>query len=179
MKALPIAILTGAFIATGAFGVARNGNTATPVDWSSTQRVEIRMIEYEFVPNQLRFRRGLPYQLHLVNVGKEGHDFTAPDFFTSVQVKNTGALNESKTSVFLQPEQDNRHLFYCTERRIVRSKVHRSRLGWNDGHNRYRLRLSRSSRKGWQGGLHAARAVTSNFDPGRLGCAKRKNSCVT
>ena len=105
MKALPIAILTGAFIATGAFGVARNGNTATPVDWSSTQRVEIRMIEYEFVPNQLRFRRGLPYQLHLVNAGKEGHDFTAPDFFTSVQVRNTDALNESKTSVFLRPEQ--------------------------------------------------------------------------
>lgn len=105
MKALPIAILTGAFIATGALVVARHGNTATPVDWSSSQRVEIRMIEYEFVPNQLRFRRGLPYQLHLVNAGKEGHDFTAPDFFTSVQVKNASALNESKTSVFLQPEQ--------------------------------------------------------------------------
>jgi hypothetical protein len=51
MKALPIAILTGALIATGTFVVARHGNTATPVDWSSAQRVEIRMIEYEFVPN--------------------------------------------------------------------------------------------------------------------------------
>ena len=105
MKALPIAILTGALIATGAFVVTRHGSTATPVDWSSAQRVEIRMIEYEFVPSQLRFRRGLPYQLHLVNAGKEGHDFTAPDFFTSVQVKNTDALNESETSVFLRPEQ--------------------------------------------------------------------------
>ena len=105
MKASPIAILTGALIAAGAFVVARYGNTAVPVDWSSAQHVEIRMIEYEFVPNQLRFRRGLPYQLHLVNAGKEGHDFTAPDFFTSVQVKNADALNESKTSVFLQPDQ--------------------------------------------------------------------------
>ena len=105
MKALPIAILTGALIATGAFVVARHGNTATPVDWSSAQRVEIRMIEYEFVPNQLRFRGGLPYQLHLVNAGKEGHDFTAPDFFTSVQVKNNDALNEGGNSVFLHPGQ--------------------------------------------------------------------------
>jgi len=63
------------------------------------------MIEYEIVPRELRFRRGVPYRLHLVNAGKEGHDFTAPDFFTSVQVKNTDALNRSGTSVFLQPEQ--------------------------------------------------------------------------
>jgi uncharacterized cupredoxin-like copper-binding protein len=105
MKALPIAALTSTFIATGAFVVARPGNTATPVDWASAQRVEIRMTEYEFVPNQLRFRRDQPYQLHLVNAGKEGHDFTAPDFFRSVQVKNTDALNASGTSVFLQPGQ--------------------------------------------------------------------------
>lgn len=105
MKALPIAALTGALIATGAFVVASHVNTATSVDWSSAPRVEIRMIEYEFVPNQLRFRRDQPYQLHLVNAGKEGHDLTARDFFTSAQVKNTDALNASGTSVFLQPGQ--------------------------------------------------------------------------
>ena len=105
MRALLIAALTGVLVAMGAYVVARIGNSAKPVDWSSAQRVEIRMIEYEIVPNQLRFRRGLPYQLHLVNAGNEGHDFTAPDFFTSVQVKNADALNESGTSVFLQPEQ--------------------------------------------------------------------------
>jgi uncharacterized cupredoxin-like copper-binding protein len=105
MKAWPIAVLTGALIATGVFVVARHANTAAPVDWSSAQGVEIRMIEYEIVPNQLRFRRAVPYRLHLVNAGKEGHDFTAPDFFTSVQVKNGGALNEGGTSVFLHPGQ--------------------------------------------------------------------------
>jgi len=63
------------------------------------------MIEYELVPRELRFRRGIPYRLHVVNAGKEGHDFTAPDFFISVQLKNTDALNESGASVFLQPGQ--------------------------------------------------------------------------
>jgi uncharacterized cupredoxin-like copper-binding protein len=56
-------------------------------------------------PRELRFRRGIPYRLHLVNAGKEGHDFSTPDFFTSVQLKNTDALNESGASVFLQPGQ--------------------------------------------------------------------------
>jgi uncharacterized cupredoxin-like copper-binding protein len=106
MKSPPLAILTAAFIAIAAFVAARHGNAAAAVDWSNARRVEIRMIEYEIVPNQLRFRRGLPYRLHLVNAGKEGHDFTAPDFFTAVQVRNAGALNESGKSVFLQPGQE-------------------------------------------------------------------------
>jgi len=105
MKALPVAALVSALIATGAFVGPRHRNSVTPVDWSSAQRVEIRMIEYEFVPNQLRFRRGQPYQLHLVNSGKEGHDFAAPDFFTSVQLRDTGAPNTIGTPVFVQPGQ--------------------------------------------------------------------------
>ena len=64
------------------------------------------MVEYEIVPGEFRFRRGLPYRLHLVNAGKEGHDFTAPDFFAAVEVRNPGALSESGGSVFLQPGQE-------------------------------------------------------------------------
>jgi uncharacterized cupredoxin-like copper-binding protein len=104
MRASSLAILTGALVAAAAF-VAVRGNAAAPVDWSSAQRVEIRMIEYEFVPDRLRLRRGEPYQLHLVNAGKEGHDFTAPDFFASVEVENIAALSASGSSVFLQPGQ--------------------------------------------------------------------------
>jgi uncharacterized cupredoxin-like copper-binding protein len=114
MKALSIAAWIGMLIAPGAIAVARHGNAATPIDWSRAERVEIRMIEYEFVPNQLRFRRGVPYQLHLVNAGKEGHDFTAPDFFTSVEVKNIDALNGSRTSVFLNPGQTSDIYFIAT-----------------------------------------------------------------
>ena len=103
MRKSPIAILTGALIAAAAFVAVCRGNAAAPVDWSSAHRVEIRMIEYEFAPKELRLRRGEPYQLHLVNAGNEGHDFTAPDFLTSVEVKNIDALDASGTSVFLQP----------------------------------------------------------------------------
>ena len=64
------------------------------------------MIEYEIVPSEFRLLRDLPYRLHLVNAGKEGHDFTAPDFFAAVEIHNAGALNESGSSVFLQPGQE-------------------------------------------------------------------------
>ena len=64
------------------------------------------MIEYEIVPSEFRLLRDLPYRLHLVNAGKEGHDFTAPDFFAAVEVHNAGALNENGSSVFLQPGQE-------------------------------------------------------------------------
>jgi|ERR1700730_4072477 uncharacterized cupredoxin-like copper-binding protein len=105
MKPLSIAIWSGVFIAIATFIVTRAGNTATSVDWSHAERVEMRMVEYNFIPKELRFRRGVPYQLHLLNAGAEGHDFTAPDFFSSVEVRNIEALNENKTSVFVEPGQ--------------------------------------------------------------------------
>ena len=105
MNALPIAALTGALVVTGALMVAGYGNAAAPVDWSRAQRVDVRLVEYEFVPSELRFHRGVPYQLHLVNAGNEGHDFTAGDFFASVEVKSVDALSEDRTSIFLNPGQ--------------------------------------------------------------------------
>ena len=103
MKGLPIAALTSA--AGAAYMIASFGTVAAPPDWSHPQRVEVRLVEYEFVPNELRFQRDVPYQLHLVNAGREGHDFTAGDFFKSVDVRNVDALSEDKASIFLNPGQ--------------------------------------------------------------------------
>ena len=103
MKALPIVVLAGALAAAGALVVARHGRAASPVDWSRAQPVELRMVEYEFIPQSLRLRSGLPYRLHLVNAGKEGHDFTAADFFAAAEVKNRDVLNERGTSIYLHP----------------------------------------------------------------------------
>lgn len=100
-KARSIAASTGALIAAVVLAAGRPSDAA-PVDWSSAQRVEVRMVEYAFVPNTLRLRHGVPYQLHLVNAGKEGHDFTAADFFAAVHVRNPEALNDGK-SIYLRP----------------------------------------------------------------------------
>lgn len=41
--------------------------------------------------------------LHLINAGKEGHDFTAPDFFNAVDVRNPEALGAGKNSIYVKP----------------------------------------------------------------------------
>jgi uncharacterized cupredoxin-like copper-binding protein len=102
MKARAIATLTGAAIASAALLSARQGDAAAAVDWSAAQRIEVTMSEYEFIPNILRLRHAVPYRLHLVNAGKEGHEFTAQDFFAAAEVRDRAALNNGK-SIYLRP----------------------------------------------------------------------------
>jgi plastocyanin len=104
MKPPPTSTFFSALVLIGLVAIAQ-ADTASSIDWSKAQTVEVRMIEYQFIPDQLTLRHGQPYRLHLVNAGKEGHDFTAPEFFQSAIVQVTGAFNDSRSSVFLQPQQ--------------------------------------------------------------------------
>jgi plastocyanin len=100
VSAVRVACLAGALLLWAS--VASGDNAFAPADWSRAERVDVRMLEYEFVPDQLRFRTGIPYQLHLVNAGKEGHDFTAPDFFNAVEVRNPDVLGAGKSSIYVK-----------------------------------------------------------------------------
>jgi uncharacterized cupredoxin-like copper-binding protein len=104
MKPPPTSTFFSALVLTGLVAIAP-ADTVSSIDWSKAQTVELRMIEYQFIPDQLTLRHGQPYRLHLVNAGKEGHDFTAPEFFQSAIVQDTGAFNDNRSSVFLQPQQ--------------------------------------------------------------------------
>jgi plastocyanin len=104
MKPPPTSTFFSALVLIGLVAIAQ-ADTASSIDWSKAQTVELRMIEYQFIPDQLTLRHGQPYRLHVVNAGKEGHDFTAPEFFQSAIVQDTGAFNDSRSSVFLQPQQ--------------------------------------------------------------------------
>lgn len=76
---------------------------ARAVDWGQAQPVTVVTSEYRFTPNQLTFRRGVPYRLHLENHGKEMHEFTAPDFIKSLRIRNPKVLNADHTEVGIQP----------------------------------------------------------------------------
>jgi plastocyanin len=108
-----MAALAGALSAADFLLSARDNATAAPVDWSRAQRVDVKMVEYEFVPDHLRFHRGVAYQLTLINAGREGHDFTAPDFLAAVHVRNPEALNATGTSVFLHPGEEI-HIYFIS-----------------------------------------------------------------
>ena len=47
--------------------------------------VEIRLSSFDFAPSQIRLRAGEPVTLHLVNTGRGGHNFSAPQFFAAAR----------------------------------------------------------------------------------------------
>src|SRR6266576_810339 len=49
-------------------------------------RVDVTMIDYRFLPEQVAFEHGVHYRLHLENHGKETHEFTAPVFFAAAKL---------------------------------------------------------------------------------------------
>jgi uncharacterized cupredoxin-like copper-binding protein len=77
--------------------------SASGVDWSQAQPINVLMADDRFVPDRLTFRHGVPYQLHLENHGKELHEFTAPAFFADAVVRDPGALANGGEDVVLRP----------------------------------------------------------------------------
>ena len=79
------------------------GAAAPAVDWSSPRRVDVTMNEYHFVPDHLTFQHSTVYRLHLVNEGKELHEFTAPAFFAMATVRNPKLLVNGGQEVSVPP----------------------------------------------------------------------------
>jgi uncharacterized cupredoxin-like copper-binding protein len=72
-------------------------------DWSQATTVNVVTTEYKFVPATLSVEQGRPYHLHLENHGNEQHEFTAPEFFKTLKMRDTTALNADKTEIELPP----------------------------------------------------------------------------
>jgi len=75
------------------------------VDWTAAQVVRVELVDERFVPDKLTFRAGVAYRLHLENTGTEMHEFTAPEFFRSVTLRNPEVLDVPLREVSLQPNQ--------------------------------------------------------------------------
>jgi uncharacterized cupredoxin-like copper-binding protein len=78
---------------------------AHAADWSKAKAVNVTMVEYAFKPADLTFKRGVAYRLHLESKGKETHEFTAPDFFKAIAMRDTKPLNADQTEIVVQPGQ--------------------------------------------------------------------------
>jgi uncharacterized cupredoxin-like copper-binding protein len=79
--------------------------TPTEVDWANAQIVTVTMVNYEFIPDRLGFRRGMPYRLHLENRGSAIHDFSAPEFFKTIKLKNPEVLGPYATRIVVRPNE--------------------------------------------------------------------------
>jgi len=76
---------------------------AFAADWSKAQKFTVAMVEYAFKPASLTFHQGVAYRLHLDNQGKETHEFTAPEFFKAIEMRDAKALNADHTEIVVQP----------------------------------------------------------------------------
>ncbi|HTW51108.1 MAG TPA: cupredoxin domain-containing protein [Stellaceae bacterium] len=76
---------------------------ARAADWSKAQKITVATVEYAFRPADLTFHAGKPYRLHLENKGKETHEFTAPDFFKTLDMRNPDMTGPDRQEIVLQP----------------------------------------------------------------------------
>lgn len=57
--------------------------TATAQEAGRARTVEVQLSSFDFAPSRIRLRAGEPIVLHLVNTGRGGHNFAAPQFFAA------------------------------------------------------------------------------------------------
>jgi uncharacterized cupredoxin-like copper-binding protein len=107
MRILQLAFL--AVLATVPFG------NAGATDWTQAQKVAVVTTEYKFTPSSLSFHQGVAYRLRIDNKGKETHEFTAPDFFKAIEMRDTKPLNPDKTEIVVQPGQHKNLYFVATQ----------------------------------------------------------------
>ena len=88
---------------------------ARAVDWSKARKVTVVTVEYAFKPASLTFHRGIPYRLHLDNRGKETHEFTAPDFFKTIEIRDPKVVNGDHTEIVIQPGQHKDFYFVAKQ----------------------------------------------------------------
>ncbi len=79
--------------------------TPREADWANAETVAVTMVNYEFIPDRLSFRRGVPYRLHLENHGSAIHDFSAPEFFKAIELKNPEVLGRYATRIVVRPNE--------------------------------------------------------------------------
>ena len=76
---------------------------ALAADPAQPQEVTVTTVDYRFIPKTLRFQHGVPYRLRIVNHGQEQHEFTAPDFFKTIDIPDPGVLNADKSEIEIPP----------------------------------------------------------------------------
>jgi len=87
---------------------------APDADWANAITVAVTMVNYEFVPDRLSFRRCVPYRLHLENHGSEIHDFSRTGVLQAVELKNPEVLGPYATRIVVRPHEAKDMYFIAT-----------------------------------------------------------------
>jgi uncharacterized cupredoxin-like copper-binding protein len=104
------------FAVLGGVGVLLSSGAAAATDWSQALAMTVVTQDYRFKPRHLQLHVNVPYRVHLVNSGKETHEFNAAKLFKRAELGNPEVLNVDKTEVLLQPGEQKDLLLMPTKR---------------------------------------------------------------
>ena len=104
--AAQISLLT--FIITFVACCANAQSPDASIDWTKADVVTVTMADYTFSPRRITFRGSVPTRLRLVNIGTELHDFTAADFFKTVDLRDPRVIGSSGISITVEPHEEGR-----------------------------------------------------------------------
>lgn len=74
-----------------------------PAMWAHPTPLTVVMVDNRFEPDHVQFRAGQAYALHLLNRGRDMHEFTAPGFLKSALVKDPAKLANGGKDIVVQP----------------------------------------------------------------------------
>jgi uncharacterized cupredoxin-like copper-binding protein len=97
-------------------GILAADPAAPNIDWAGARLVTVELVDDRFVPDKLVFQRGVAYRLHMENGGADIHDFTAPEFFNAIAIRNPEVLERTrKDEVSLQPKEQ-KDLYFVAQK---------------------------------------------------------------
>ena len=74
------------------------------------------MVDDRFVPDKLVFQRGIAYRLRMENAGDDIHDFTAPDFFNAITIRNPDVLERTRRDQVSLQTKEGKDLFFVAQK---------------------------------------------------------------
>ena len=99
----------------------------SPIAGASAQTaapITITLTDYAFSPASFDLNAGTTYQLHFVNNGSKGHNFSAPEFFAASQIApedmarvkdgSVELANDQSADIAVTPARAGTYAFVCT-----------------------------------------------------------------
>jgi hypothetical protein len=93
-----------------AFLMAASALTSAPVtepaDFTHARTIDISLSSFDVTPAVIHLEANRPVILHITNRSRQGHDFTASDFFTAARLRPYDARSVREGTIDLRGGQD-------------------------------------------------------------------------
>lgn len=83
-----------------------SASVTAPADFAQARTIEIALSSFDVAPTVIQLEAGRPVILHITNHSRQGHDFTAPDFFAAAELRPNDARWVRENAIDLRGGQE-------------------------------------------------------------------------